>query len=131
MSASQPMDAAMLTMSELGPLEALLCEGFPAMWVDLASSFYTGLVAIDPPLAAPEILAECAVTLTRKLANDFGGGALYIPKGGRFEARIRDDKIRMEFRGNNARQLGLKYKLSEMQIRNIVGGQLAANATKG
>lgn len=131
MRANQPIDAAMMTMSELGPLEALLCEDFPAMWVDLATSFYTGLVAIEPPLATPEILAECAVTLTRKLAADFGGGSLYIPKGDRFEARIRDDKIRMEFRGNNARQLGLKYKLSEMQIRNIVGGQLSVNARKG
>lgn len=114
-------DEATLTMTELRPLEALFCEGFPSTWLELSTSLYGHLMAITPSIGEPDQLAKYAVSLTRKLAQDFGGQALYIPKGFSFEAKKMADKVRAEFRGNNARQLAIKWGVSQMRINQIVG----------
>ena len=102
-------------------LEALFVEGFPAAWREIATSLYTFLHAVRPPISEPAALAAYAVGLTRQLSKDFGGNCLYIPNGSKFEAAQMAAKIRMEFKGNNLRQLVAKYGISDMRIRQIVG----------
>lgn len=56
----------------------------------------------------------------RLLVRSFSGSSLYIPKIESLEKPIRDAMIREEFNGNNYRELGLKYGLTEAWIRDIV-----------
>lgn len=60
-----------------------------------------------------------------ELTREFGGTTIYIAKAEEIKNRIeRDKKIREEFDGSNARELALKYGLSEVWIRNIVCDKL-------
>lgn len=117
----QPVDAASMTMADLGPLEAFFCEDYPPTWLELATSLYTRMSAIQPAIAKPERMAEIALLLTRQLAQDFGGQTLYISTGAHFNAKQMANKVRIEFKGNNLRQLSIKWGVTEMRIRQIVG----------
>ena len=54
-----------------------------------------------------------------KLAEQYGGASLYIPK---VEARVkalRDKRIQKEYNGYNAKELAQKYELSVNWVLNI------------
>lgn len=56
-----------------------------------------------------------------RLSKVYGGTTVYIAKTDELERRNeRDERIREEFDGTNYSKLAIKYRLSEMWIRNIV-----------
>lgn len=56
-----------------------------------------------------------------ELTREFGGTSIYIAKAEGIKNRFERDKmIREEFNGYNAKELALKYGLSEVWIRSIV-----------
>lgn len=57
---------------------------------------------------------------TIKVAEKYQGMALYLPKLDALIRKLRDDKIRAEFNGGNYRELAIKYKLTEVWVRQIV-----------
>ena len=73
---------------------------------DLPEKFYT-------------IANEIGIDNTIKLAKVIGGEYIYIPKVDKILASIRNKNIRKEFNGYNYKELGKKYNLTEIQIRNI------------
>lgn len=105
----------------MAPLEALFCDSFPEKWLELATSLYIRLVNIKPSIAETHKLAEYAVLQTHQLAQDFGGHQFYMPKGVHFNAQKMAENVRREYRGTNLRQLSIKWGVSEMRIRQIVG----------
>jgi Mor family transcriptional regulator len=57
---------------------------------------------------------------TLKLADMYQGMAIYLPKLDGLIRRIRDEQIRKEFNGANYKEIALKYKLTEVWVRQIV-----------
>jgi Mor family transcriptional regulator len=53
--------------------------------------------------------------------------ALYLPKLDALIRKIRDEKIRNEFNGGNYRELAIKYKLTEVWVRQIVDEKIDSN----
>mgnify|MGYP000461801634 CR=1 FL=1 len=52
----------------------------------------------------------------------YAGTSIYIPKFSEIERRKRNEKIRIEYDKNgDIKALALKYGLSEIQIRTIIG----------
>lgn len=61
-----------------------------------------------------------------KLTRQFGGTTIYIAKAEEVARRNeRDAKIREEFDGSNCAQLAVKYRLTEVWVRNIVSEKAA------
>lgn len=59
-----------------------------------------------------------------KLAQEYGGTMIYIPKFDSLTRIIRDKKIKQEFNGGNYKELALKYNLCESSIRNIINNNM-------
>lgn len=56
-----------------------------------------------------------------RLSKVYGGTTVYIAKAEEVARRSdRDERIREEFNGTNYSELAIKYRLSEMWVRNIV-----------
>lgn len=55
-----------------------------------------------------------------ELIKQYGGSSLYIPNENSVLKPIRNRLIREYFNGNNYKQLAKEFKISEMQVRNIV-----------
>lgn len=55
-----------------------------------------------------------------KLCNQFQGESIYFPKMKSQELNDRNKKIKSEFNGKNAKNLSLRYNISERQIKRIV-----------
>ena len=56
----------------------------------------------------------------KKLLEEFSGCVIYVPQLAALERSDRNRQIRAEFNGYNFRELGKKYGLTEVTIRNIV-----------
>lgn len=56
-----------------------------------------------------------------KLAKQFGGMSIYIPKPDTLLRQAKYTQIKKEFNGYNQAYLARKYNLSEKWIRNICG----------
>lgn len=61
-----------------------------------------------------------------KLVRIIGGSSIYIAKGDKLEAIIRNRKICEEFDGKNYRHLAAKFSLSERVVRTIINESLPA-----
>lgn len=59
-----------------------------------------------------------------KLAQEYGGTMIYIPKFDSLTRIIRDKKIKQDFNGGNYKELALRYNLCESSIRNIVNSNM-------
>lgn len=82
-------------------------------------------------LNMPEADANAkAFKMVEALRAAVGGGAIYFPLGMQYELSIRDQEIWAQFRGNNIPQLASKYKLSQMQVRNILVAAKARETAK-
>lgn len=58
----------------------------------------------------------------KRLIYYYAGTSIYIPKFSEIERRKRNEKIRIEYEKNgDIKALALKYGLSEIQIRTIIG----------
>jgi Mor family transcriptional regulator len=58
---------------------------------------------------------------TLRIADALGGERVYFPRLAFAGKYLRDEEIREQFNGYNARELARKYGLSERRIRQIVG----------
>lgn len=68
---------------------------------------------------ALQIAVECG----EDVREEWGGiGSIYIPKGAAKKHRNRNAEIWAGFTGNNYVELGRRYGLSEMRIRQIIAG---------
>lgn len=58
---------------------------------------------------------------TMAIAEEFGGLSLYFPKLDRLSARLRDERIRAEYKdGYTIQELARRYGLSDRRIREII-----------
>ena len=58
----------------------------------------------------------------KSLIHYYAGTSIYIPKFSEIERRKRNEKIRIEYeKKGDIKALALKYGLSEIQIRTIIG----------
>ena len=55
-----------------------------------------------------------------ELIKQYGGSSLYIPNENSVLKPIRNRLIKENFNGNNYKQLAKEFKISEMQVRNII-----------
>lgn len=60
---------------------------------------------------------------TLKVADKFSGTAIYFPKLDAVLRKVRDGKIKEEFRGDNYKELARKYGLTEVWVRQILAEQ--------
>lgn len=92
-------------------------DGYPELLEQIGQAVYRKLLAfqLDPHLAS-----SWAFHITEAIRADVGGVQQYIPRGISYELSIRDQKIWAEFHGDNYNTLARKYKLTEMQVRNII-----------
>ena len=65
-----------------------------------------------------------------KLANEFGGTQIYIPKPDELIKLAKYKKIAEEFDGYNIKQLSKKYDVSESTVYRIVREQLISGSNK-
>jgi len=72
------------------------------------------------PETYKHIVAAIGLKATIQLAQKFQGTPLYLPKLDDTLREIRDEKIRKEFNGSNYGELAVKYKLTEVWIREII-----------
>jgi Mor family transcriptional regulator len=54
------------------------------------------------------------------LIKEYGGSSLYIPNENSVLKPIRNRLIKKHFNGNNYKELAKEFKISEMQVRNII-----------
>ena len=55
-----------------------------------------------------------------QLIKQYGGSSLYIPNENSVLKPIRNRLIRENFNGHNYKKLAKEFKISEMQVRNII-----------
>ena len=55
-----------------------------------------------------------------QLIKLYGGSSIYIPNENSILKPIRNRLIRQHFDGHNYKQLAKEFKISEMQVRNII-----------
>lgn len=60
----------------------------------------------------------------KRLFEEFPGANVYVPKLDDLERSSRNELICAEFNGYNFRELGKKYGLTEVSIRNIVADKV-------
>ena len=54
------------------------------------------------------------------LIKEYAGSSIYIPNENSVLKPIRNRLIKKHFNGNNYKELAKEFKISEMQVRNIV-----------
>lgn len=55
-----------------------------------------------------------------RLIEEYGGTSIYIPNEKSILKPIRNRLIKKHFNGNNYKELSKEFKISEMQVRNII-----------
>lgn len=73
----------------------------------------------DVPASFREIVRVIGIEAAAKLSEHFGGLPLYVPKIASLLERKRNEMIRRDVRIIGYRQTALKYKLSEVWVRQI------------
>jgi len=65
-----------------------------------------------------------------RIAKEFGGGHIYIPKLDDFIREIRDDRIRREVEaGATVSAVARRYLITERQVYRILTGEASAQET--
>ncbi len=75
-------------------------------------------------------LAELAVAITDRVANDVGGATFYMPKGIGRKLSARDQLIGSRYNGRNKRELAREFSVSDMRIDQIYKKWRAAEVAK-
>ena len=106
---------------------ALLAAALPARTTpdlhDVALALLAALMdagGMDAQHAAPLVAAQ-----VQRLSADFGGTALYIPKGLMAQITQRNRQIYAAFDGRNYLALSLRYGLTEVRVRRIIAAARA------
>lgn len=81
-----------------------------------------GIKKEDVPVQYHAMIDAIGLIAFLEMIKTHGGTYYYVPKADQVLRKIRDDRIRAEFQGDNYKELAVKYDLSEIQIRRIVEG---------
>ncbi len=92
-------------------------DGYPELWEQLGHVI--GHKLLDWGVAHTQAQAW-SLELLDAMRAECGGGQLYLSKGQSYELSKRDLEIYGKFKGDNYDQLGRAYRLTSIQIRNIV-----------
>lgn len=115
------LELAEVTAEKIAPLEALMPQGWPDTWRDLAMSHYLTLLSAPGSSAVePPALAHLAVALTLGIAQDLGGTQPYIPVGAMLAASAKARRA-MELLGQRSsyREVADATGLTESRVRQI------------
>ena len=74
----------------------------------------------DLPLVLQDLVDTIGIEAFKKLIKNYGGSSLYIPNENSILKPIRNRLIKKHFNGNNYKELAKEFKISEMQVRNII-----------
>lgn len=74
----------------------------------------------DLPILLQDLVDLIGIENFIKLIKVYGGSSLYIPNENSILKPIRNRLIKEYFNGNNYKQLAKEFKISEMQVRNII-----------
>jgi Mor family transcriptional regulator len=105
----------------LAPLHALLDPAYPDNLRMVAEWLYVQLVE-DDGLVDPALLA---LRQTERLSTELGGMNIYMNKGLRYRASLRDRQMFELFNGRNYDELARSNHLSPMRVRQIIGAMMA------
>lgn len=115
-----------MTMEDLAPLEAMFDPEYPETLRDFATSIFRQFLEESKSLPADPykgpVLAGMALRIANRLGDEFGGRSLYFAKAQKFQQELRNREIRDLFDGRKwtYKKLGIKFGISDMQVRNIV-----------
>lgn len=118
-------------MRTLAPLHALLEPNYPDNLRMVAEWLFVQAVEDDDasglPLCAERLgkWAMLALRQTERLSAECGGLNLYVNRGVRYRASLRDREMYARFNGCNYDELARTYGLTSMRVRQIVGTMLA------
>lgn len=87
---------------------------------DLTKSLLDDVRMEDLSGESVEMAAQLGLESFKNLVCHFGGSNPYIPRLESIIIKARNRKIRKEYDGTNARQLGRKYGISERYIRSTL-----------
>lgn len=79
--------------------------------------------------SADEAFKESSA-LTIKLAKHFGGRPIYLPKGKRLEANLKNEEIFRLHNGSNGHELAERFGITLRQVQKIVATQRELNRKK-
>jgi Mor family transcriptional regulator len=102
-------------------------EDYPEQLEHIGQILGRELLALGLPLS---VANAKAFQMAEAIRKELGGGAIYLPRGHGYELSLREQQIWGEFTGNNIPELATKYKLSQMQIRNILAKAKARDTMK-
>lgn len=74
----------------------------------------------DLPEFLQELVDIMGIEAFIKLIEGYGGSSIYIPNSNSVLKPIRNRLIKKHFNGHNYKELAKEFKISEMQVRNIV-----------
>ena len=123
----------MLDATMLVPLHAQIDPAYPENLRTVAELLYVQLVedAESPPDGdGMSRLALQALRQTERLCVEIGGGQIYLNKGVRYRASLRDREMYDRFNGRNYESLARDFHLSTMRVRQIVDAMHADDITR-
>lgn len=90
---------------------------YPELFADVADKIAAQLLACGLPA---ERAAEIGLDIAEHIRGEWGGQALYFPKGERFDLARRDAQIYNKFNGRNVEELAREYDLTVVHVYRIV-----------
>lgn len=107
-------------ISHLGNISDDIAEKWPPLVVEIIDLIRT----VRESQGANEEEANMqALEITQHICKTLGGVQVYLPRGKKLEAAIRNNKIWLEFTGNNIDHLMHKYDMSQVRIYQIISEQ--------
>ena len=74
----------------------------------------------DLPEVLQDLVNIMGIEAFIELIKQYGGSSLYIPNENSVLKPIRNRLIKKHFNGHNYKELAKEFKISEMQVRNII-----------
>lgn len=127
LDAAAPVATAAAERCALEPLHALLDAAYPENLQLIAEWLYVQAAEDEEPAPTPqrlEQLALLALRQTERISTELGGAALYLNKGVRYRATLRDREMFDRFTGHNYDELARHYGLTSTRVRQILKAML-------
>lgn len=80
--------------------------------------------------AGKDVAARMADDIVLALAHHMGGRMFYLPRDERLRTALRNRRLWQDYKNNNIQELALAYKLTEVQVYNIIRDQRALHRKK-
>lgn len=94
-----------------------MSQEYPEVLADLASS--VSELMEERGVEGPEA-SEFGLQVAESIRRQWGGMAIYIPKGVRFETEKRDHEIFSEWNGKNTVELCRKHNITTVRLYKII-----------